>query len=167
MTAATPTPANVPPEAALIRARRFDTPPYPLSRRQLALDIGMSPANLARIESGEYQAKPDWLAAIAGRLGITADELEKVGREHGRENAVKAAAILRARPSATEPALAAVAGSMPESVLRAVLQGIDEIRATPGLSRREREALEAELVRGTLAYVSAHVGQIRASARDR
>lgn len=161
MTAATP-----PPEAALIRERRETTPPY-LSVRRLALSAGMSPSGLSRIESGEHAAKPDRLAALAERLGITADELEDVGRRHGRENALKAAAMMRARSVAPGPSLAAVAGSVPESVLRAVMEGIEEIRATPGLSAREREAMEAELVRGTLAYVSAHVGQIKASIRDR
>lgn len=158
----------VPPEAELVRTRRESTLPF-MSRTGLAEAVTaagtkLSEASLRKIEKGEYAARPHILAAIALTLGITPDELEALGRRHDRDNATKAALMLReyvAERARQEPAIDQAAASLPEAALQAVVAGIDEIRATRGLSRQQREALVRALVASTVAHVNAEMDRLR------
>lgn len=158
---------TIPPEAALIKNRRETTPPY-MSARALAAAVTaagtpLSASGLSCIEKGHYSAKPQTLAAIALQLGITPDELEELGRRHGRGNAVRAAALLREHIRQRvdqEPALAATEVSQP--VLQALVAGVDEIRATRELTAKEQDALIRALVQSTAGHVKDEVAKLRA-----
>jgi transcriptional regulator with XRE-family HTH domain len=129
------------------------------------MGVSMSSTNLADIESGRYNATPDKLAALARLLDISPEELDELAAQ-GRENAARAAVILReyiAERAASEPALADAGDSVPEAVLQAVLAGIDEIRALPGLSDAQKTSMEKSLIRASVQQVRGQVDQMRAT----
>ncbi|MET8864623.1 hypothetical protein ABZW11_16935 [Nonomuraea sp. NPDC004580] len=161
----------VPPEAALIKARRRDRlPPMgaaAAAAAATAAGVKMSAEGWRSIENGRYDGPPDKLAIMAQVVGISAEELAELGEREGRENAARAARLLEShlrQRAAAEPAVAASSldvESTPEQVLRMILKGIDDIRAAPGLTAGQKSSLERSLMEAVVSSVGGQIVQIR------
>lgn len=161
---------ELPSEAALILERRTNRLPSPsISLRDAAAaatsaGIQMSESGWRSIEKGRYEAKPEVLAVMARVVGVTPAELEQVAERDGRDNARRAAVMLRAyvrNRAENEPALAALAPRTPEAVLQMILEGIDDIRNAPGLTGDQKGSLEKSLIEAVTQTVAGQIAQIR------
>lgn len=154
---------DAPPEAQLIRERRETLIPR-RSIRDLAADADIGESSWRAFEAGKFVITPERLARVALVVGVTPSELETLGRQHGRDNALRAAVLLRRyieeRVKGETVARAAV-GDVPEEILQALITGLDEIRSARGISAKQRSVLERALIRGITAHISAQVDQIR------
>jgi transcriptional regulator with XRE-family HTH domain len=161
----------VPPEAALIRERRKAHLPSlsvaEAAAAATAAGVKMSETGWRAIESGRYDGPPDKLAIMAQVVGVTADELAEIGRQHRRENASEAGRLLEShvrQRAAAEPAVVASsidAGSAPERVLQAILKGLDAIRAAEVLTDGQKSSLEQALMDAVEQTVEGQIVQIR------
>src|SRR5688572_19215488 len=94
-----------------------------------AAGVSMSESGWRSIEKGRYEAKPEVLSVMAKVVGVTPAELDDVADRYGRENARKAAVMLRAylrQRAEQEPALVRIDPRTPEEVLQMILGGIDD-----------------------------------------
>lgn len=161
---------GVPPEAALILERRTERLPNPsMSLRAAAAaataaGLTMTESGWRSIEKGRYEAKPEVLCVMARVVGVTPAELEDIAKGHDRENARKAAVMLRAylrERAKSEPALAEIAPRTPEAVMQMILEGIDDIRNAAGLSDDQKASLEGSLIEAVTQSVAGQLVQIR------
>lgn len=128
----------------------------------------MSESGWRSIEAGRYDAKPEVLAAMARVVGVTPAELEEISEQHGRENARKAAVMLRAYLRARaeqDPTLAAIDPSTPEDVLQMILEGIDDIRRAEGLTDDQKRSLEKSLIESVVQTVAGQLTQTRTALK--
>ena len=162
----------VPPEAALIKARRMNGVPKmgapAAAAAATAAGVKMSPEGWRSIENGRYDAPPDKLAIMAQVVGVTAEELAELGEREQRPNAVKAARLMESHLRERAAAVPAVAASLdvestPEQVLRMILKGIDDIRAAEGLTESQKSSLERSLMEAVVASVGGQIVQVRAT----
>lgn len=159
----------VPPEAALIKARRKDRlPPMGVpaaAAAATAAGVQMSPEGWRSIETGRHNGPPGKLAIMAQVVGITPAELAEIGHRHGRERVVEAARLLEShlrQRVAAEPVMAKIdPDSVPEQVLQMILEGIDDIRAAKVLSDDQKESLEKSLIQTILQSVQGQIVQVR------
>jgi hypothetical protein len=145
-----------PPEAVLIRTRREEILPK-MSIRKAAEIADMSEAGWRAIENGRYEGPADKVATMARVVAVTPDELDEVGRGD-------AASMLRAylrRRVEVEPTLAVIDDTSSEALIQLILQGLDDIRKTPGLSDEDKQTLEASLIRSVTQNVSGQLAHIR------
>ncbi|QBI53485.1 hypothetical protein [Streptomonospora litoralis] len=159
-----------PPEARLIRERReaMLISPETLSRRihEAGYDRGVSGRRLREIEEGRTRAgKPTaapalTLVQVALTLGITAADLDEVGR-------ADAAAIMRNHLKGRiqqEPEVAALPG-VSEELRQQIIQGLDELRAAPDLTREQKAQLEAAYLRSLSRSAEAARDQLQETIR--
>lgn len=161
----------IPPEAALIKARRMDRVPKmgvpAAAAAATAGGVKMSAAGWRSIEDGRYDGLPEKIAIMAQTVGVTAEELAELGEREGRVNAVKAARLLESQLRQRAAAVPAVAASpldvesTPEQVLRMILKGIDDIRAAEGLTESQKSSLEKSLMDAVVQSVGGQIVQIR------
>jgi hypothetical protein len=163
-------PVGTPPEAALIHERRTERlPSPPISLRDAAkaasaTGISMTESGWRSIEKGRYAAKPEVLAAMAMAVGVTPAELDEIADRHDRENARKAAVMLRSQlrqRAEQEPALAKIDPRTPEDVLQMILDGLDDIRNASGLSDAQKVSLESSLIEAVRQSIAGHLVQFR------
>jgi hypothetical protein len=127
----------------------------------------MSEAGWRSIEIGRYDGPPDKIAIMAQVVGVTADELDELGRRYDRENAIEAARLLEAhvrQRAAAEPVVSASSidvESAPEQVLQMILESLDEIRAAEGLTDGQKGSLEKSLIEAIMQSVSGQIVQNR------
>lgn len=128
---------------------------------ELARQLGggsFSTSTWTKIESGSYDPPVDRIVIMALVVGVTADELDRIGYAEG-------AHLLREevqRRAQSDPALAGVdATSTPEAVLQLILQGLEEIRGHPGLTPDQKKAVEGSLIRAVLQTVTTQIDHIR------
>lgn len=162
---------SIPPEAALIRERRKNRLPSPAmslrSAATAATEFGatsISEAGWRSIEAGKYIAKPEILAAMAKVVGVTPAELDELAKKHERQNAADAAVMLRAylrQRAENEPSLEGIDPSTPEAVLQMIVEGIDDIRKAPGLTKDQKASLEKSLIQTVMQTVAGQLVQIR------
>ncbi|MGC3954598.1 MAG: hypothetical protein QM804_10150 [Propionicimonas sp.] len=122
---------RIPPEAELLRSAYEGMVPKP-SVRALAADVSLSEGRVRQIFKGyqshgrghtsEAVAPPETLARIALAVGVTADELEAVGR-------VDAAKVLTTITDAGGAALASIGTATAD--LRTWLESADETSVRP------------------------------------
>lgn len=159
----------VPPEAALIKARRKDRlPPMgaaTAAAAATAAGVKMSAEGWRSIENGRYDGPKDKIAIMAQVVGITPEELADLGHREKRLNVIEAAGLLEAhlrRRVAAEPAMAAIdTDSVPEQVLQMILEGIDDIRAAKGLTGAQKSSLERSLIQTIMQSARAQIVQVR------
>lgn len=159
----------VPPEAALIKARRKDHLPSmgvaAAAAAATSAGVRMSAEGWRSIENGRYEGPPDKIAIMAQVVGITPEELAGLGHREGRRNAVKGAALLDVylrRRAAAEPAMVAIdTDSVPEQVLQMILEGIDDIRAAKDLTSAQKSSLERSLIQTIMQSARAQIVQVR------
>jgi hypothetical protein len=129
-----------------------------------AAGVQMSEAGWRAIEVGRYEGKPEVLAIMAKVVGITPTELDDIAAEHGRENARKAAVMLRAylrQRAQHDPTLAEIDPRTPDDVLQMILGGIDDIRQAEGLNDDQKRSLEKALIESVAQTVAGQLAQTR------
>lgn len=159
----------VPPEAALIKARRMSRLPKMGARAAAdaatAAGVTMSAEGWRSIENGRYDGPEDKIAIMAQIVGITPEELAELGRREKRPRVVEAARLLEShlrQRVASEPAMAAIdTESLPEQVVQMILEGIDDIRAAKGLDNAQKAALERTLIQTIVQNVQGQIVQVR------
>ncbi|MFC9085293.1 hypothetical protein [Nocardiopsis dassonvillei] len=140
----------IPREAALLLQRRegMDVSPEVVSQMLRSRGTKLSGRRIRDLEAGQAEGKPTTaraktLVQLAKIYGITPEELEEVGRED-------AAGLLRADTQGRaggEPEVARILASAggaaaTGAIMQLVFQGLDDIRETKGLSKRQRLELE-------------------------
>lgn len=154
---------DLPDVIKLIRQKRGLAVPRMSHKRaaELAEQLGggsFSASTWGKIESGEYDAPLDRLVIMAMVVGATAEELERAHRPD-------VAQLLREeirRRARNDPALVDVdPDGTPEAILQLVVQGLDEIRALPGLTDDQKHALEQSLIQNVKQNIAAQIDQLR------
>lgn len=158
-----------PPEAILLRRRREAMLMSPEDLSEAMRDAsGRRPISGRRIReieagrtrAGKPTAAPDLtLVSMALALGITAEELEEVGRcgaaevlrEHVRQRAEDEPHLAAVASSVSSPSSSTVAGSLDQAavtsqLIQLVIQGVDEIRTARGLTAKQRAELERQFL---------------------